>query len=72
VSCPERERLWEEYNEALALFTACAEELEKPFTATTFSTLLISVRAAKDRCKLAREAWETHLRAHGCDGPAEP
>ncbi len=70
MSCPEREKLWQEYTEALTLFTACAEELEKPFTAATFSTLLISVRAAKDQCKQAREAWEAHLRIHGCDRPA--
>ena len=69
MDCADRERLWKNYNDALDVFTQCAEDLEKPFTATTFGLKLIAVRAAKDDCKRARDAWETHVLSHQCNGP---
>jgi hypothetical protein len=66
--CVERDKLWNEYTASPSVFTACAEDLEKPFTASIFGLRLIAVRAAKDDCKRAREAWEQHLVTHLCDG----
>jgi len=68
MDCADRNRLREDYNHALDVVVQCAEDLEKPFTATTFSLRLIAVRAAKDDCKRARDAWEAHLRLHICGG----
>jgi hypothetical protein len=64
-----RERLWNEYNRALDVFTACADELGLPFTVATFGQRIMAVPAAKEDCKLARQAWETHLQLHECDKP---
>lgn len=53
----------------LDVFTACADELGLPFTVATFAERITAVQAAKEDCKLAREAWEAHLQLHGCDKP---
>jgi hypothetical protein len=52
MRCIERER----YNQALDLFTACADELGLNFSAATFGPRVIAVQAAKEKCKHAREA----------------
>jgi hypothetical protein len=67
LKCAERERLWEAYDQALNVLTECVEQMSQPFTATSIGPLMIATQAAKDICKQARDAWEEHLRVHGCD-----
>ena len=66
VECVERDRLSREYSEALNLLRMCVDELERPAMPNPLSGLL-AARAAKDLCKVTREACEKHIRNHGCD-----
>ncbi len=66
MKCEERSRLWDAYNEALELFTALADELDKPFTPATFAPRMLAAKSAGADCKSARVAWEQHIQAHGC------
>ncbi len=69
VLCSERERLWSEYNHALGVFTARAEELGLPFTVATFGQRIMAVQAANEDSKRACQAWEADTQLHRCDKP---
>ena len=66
MSCETRERLWQEYNEALDTFSACVEDSSKAFTAQNFSAKMIASQQANEKCKAARLAWEEHVHEHHC------
>ena len=67
VECAERDRLWDHYNECLNKLTDAATALEKTANGVVFAAELMSLKAAKEECIQAREAWESHLRTHQCD-----
>lgn len=67
MDCPERERLWAAYNEALDTFSQRSSELSAAFQTGQFSMQMTSTEGAQKACMDAREAWERHLKEHGCD-----
>jgi len=67
VECEERSRLWDRYNSCLTKLTDAASTLEKSVNSAAYSAELMSLKAAKEDCIHAREAWESHLTTHHCD-----
>ena len=66
MECQQRERLWREYEQALA--TLCnAVDAMKESSLTALSSSIIARNAAQKLCVEARHAWEAHLREHSCD-----
>jgi hypothetical protein len=66
LDCPERDRLWKQYNHALDTLTQCVNDLENA-SPTSLSSKIISSSAASKLFMAARENWEEHLRLHQCD-----
>jgi len=67
VVCPERQRLWDEYNEALNAFSRCVDVLSASIDDADFHDKVRSCGDANQLCKIARTAWEEHLKQHRCD-----
>ena len=66
VTCPDRERLWVKYSEAVVMYAACAERLGDRDAAGTFADTAEEAREERASCKAAHEAWVRHMKKHGC------
>jgi hypothetical protein len=67
VNCPERERLWREYERTLDAFCDAVDAVGIS-SASALGANIIAASAAKQQCVESREAWENHSRDHLCDG----
>ena len=70
MECAERTRLWDYYNDCLNKFTAAATVVENGVNSMVLAAEIMALKATKDECVRAREAWESHLRTHQCDKAA--
>ena len=66
MQCPERDLLWEAYNQSLDTLLECTKRVETA-NATALSASIISASAARTLCESARASWEERLRTHACD-----
>lgn len=70
MRCEERERLWENYNQALRILNQSVEDLDRADNSVVWAARLMSAKAANNLSKAARDIWEDHLRTHQCDAEA--
>jgi len=66
MECPERERLWAQYELALDALCDVVDDVSHS-SAAALRSKIIAAKAARDRCVRARKLWEDHLRDHSCD-----
>jgi hypothetical protein len=66
MKCPERERRWQAYNEALVAFSRAVDELGTSAREAGFEQSLRRSQQANDACKRARACWEEHIQKHKC------
>lgn|SRR5215813_1237317 len=69
ISCPERERLFELYKNAVAYYSQLVSKLVSvagSLIHTEFEFLALPVDAARERAREAREKFQSHTAEHGC------